>query len=154
MKYTAAALNKAIGKLKADGIIKRDAEIATAMEYSKGTLSEYISGKKPISYAFAKKFEDAYKLDLSNFEEKNIKLIKEKDKGDTIQVTGDIRIILAQQTEQIAVLKASIKVLLLRIAELESKKKSSSYSKEHADLEKAIEEQYSRDVSGTQKLFS
>lgn len=37
------------------------------MEFSKGVVSEYYNGKKPLSSNFIQKFEECYKISLDNF---------------------------------------------------------------------------------------
>lgn len=155
MKNTsAAALNNAISKLKAAGVIKRDTEVATGLNYSKSTLSEYINSKKPISYAFSKKFEEKYKLDLSNFEPTNLNEIKEKNKKNSIEVAGPLPDIVAQLLEIVQGQKSTLKVVLLKLAEIEAKQTGASYSSVYSDLKKVIVEQHEHDISGDQKLFS
>jgi transcriptional regulator with XRE-family HTH domain len=59
-------LNNAVKYLKSQGIIKRDADISTKMDYSKGTVSAYLSGKTQPSESFIEKFEKVFKLKLKD----------------------------------------------------------------------------------------
>lgn len=58
-------LADAVVKLKSLKVIKRDSEIATALNYSKGVISEYLNGKKKVSDEFIAIFKDYYGEHLS-----------------------------------------------------------------------------------------
>ncbi len=45
-------------------------EIAEKMNMDKGNISSYLNNKKSVSANFIKKFEDAFNIDTSNFENK------------------------------------------------------------------------------------
>src|SRR5436190_24210479 len=64
-KLNQQRLQAAVRLLKSKGIITRDSEIAESIAYTAATVSEYINGKKPVSYAFIKYFEDHYKIKFS-----------------------------------------------------------------------------------------
>jgi transcriptional regulator with XRE-family HTH domain len=66
-------LQMAINYLKDKGAIEKDIDVATELKVSKGTLSNYKSGKVIMSKNFIDKFENHYKLKLSNFTENGSK---------------------------------------------------------------------------------
>ena len=51
---------QAVHRLKAEGVIKRDSDIAESMGYAKNTLSEYLNNKRAVSDAFLKKFYESF----------------------------------------------------------------------------------------------
>lgn len=55
-----STLIEAVKKLKATGVIKRDTQVAEALGYSKGVVSEYLNNKKPVSELFLKKFSEKF----------------------------------------------------------------------------------------------
>ena len=55
-----SVLIREVLELKAKGIIKRDAEIAERMGYSKGTVSEYLNNKIAVSEQFLAKFRKQF----------------------------------------------------------------------------------------------
>lgn len=67
-------LQSGVRYLKANQIIKRDFEIADSLKYSRPAVSQYLSGKKPLSDAFVLKFEKFYKIDLSSLLAKEKKM--------------------------------------------------------------------------------
>lgn len=67
----------AVAKLKGEQRIKNNLDIANALGYSEGTISEFINNKKPVSDKFLKVFSIHYKIELSSLSEKNINKLSE-----------------------------------------------------------------------------
>lgn len=53
-------LIQAVQRLKAEGVIKRDADIAEATGYAKNTISEFLNNKRALSDAFMKRFNEVF----------------------------------------------------------------------------------------------
>lgn len=60
-------LDAAIAHLKGSGVIRRDNDVAEDIGYTKSVVSGYKSGNAKISSDFIKKFENHYKIRLSDF---------------------------------------------------------------------------------------
>ncbi len=50
----------AVRRLKGEGLIKSNSEVAEALGYSKGVLSEYLNNKKAVPESFMKKFNEKF----------------------------------------------------------------------------------------------
>lgn len=61
------ALQNAVAHLKGKKIIKTEGEISTKTGFSKGTVSSYLSGNHIPSVNFIDKFQEAFKLNLEDF---------------------------------------------------------------------------------------
>ena len=61
------ALQNAVAFLKGQKIIKKEIEISIDTGFSKGAVSNYITGKQQPSKNFIDKFAEVYSLDLNQF---------------------------------------------------------------------------------------
>lgn len=59
-------LQEKVRRLKGEGRIKYDKEIAKAMGYLPGTVSSYISGKKEVSAEFLREFDKIFNMNSNN----------------------------------------------------------------------------------------
>jgi len=103
--------------LKTNNVIKRDSELATALNYSRGVISEYLNNKKEVSELFIRKFEEYYKLDLAKLilKKETINNIVQEPAAEYVSINkqldkavGDIYQRLIQQESITAVLKETI----------------------------------------------
>jgi hypothetical protein len=67
------ALHAAISYLIGMGIIENDGDVADKLKMEKGNLSNYKNGKKPYNNNLVVKFEQAYGLNLMDFDPKKYK---------------------------------------------------------------------------------
>lgn len=89
-----SALVAAVQKLKGDGIIKVNDEVASALKMSKGTFSAYLNGHQTPSKNFVLKFKNLYGIDL---EEGVVKKIDATDyvTSSMIDVKAHLTVILS-----------------------------------------------------------
>jgi transcriptional regulator with XRE-family HTH domain len=106
-KYKLETILKAIESLNMKFPV---VDIANLTGYDKGNVSSYLNGKKSVSGAFINRFQEVFKIDLKDFEEK---LEIESDKILTVK---DLRVDLNNQ-----ILINAVKKLQLRfpIAEIQ-----------------------------------
>lgn len=71
----------AVARLKGEQRIKNNLDIANALGYSEGTISEYLNNKKPVSDKFLKVFSIHYKIELSSLSNKKIDAIRKPQIG-------------------------------------------------------------------------
>jgi hypothetical protein len=86
-------LEMAVKYLKDKGIIVRDGDVARDLKMSKGTLSAYITGKTKLSKNFTDRFENQYKLKISDFEG------RERNNNHAVGDPRDTKIINLLETE-------------------------------------------------------
>ena len=64
-KILCAKFNEAIRRLKAQGIIKYDKDMAHDLHYKQPTISQYKDGTYPLSHEFLSRFKKFYKIDIA-----------------------------------------------------------------------------------------
>ncbi|MBV5346940.1 helix-turn-helix transcriptional regulator [bacterium] len=75
-------LKRAIERLKKDGILKNQKEIALKTDYSPITISEILNEKQPLSEKFVKTFARVYDLNPDSLDSFEAKIIKPKNVSD------------------------------------------------------------------------
>lgn len=116
-------LQKVVNKLRSEGKIKNDKDFAKKTGYSTGTVSPYLKGKIEPSYAFLKKVEEVFKINLndSNFsgleEPEAGYLPKAPPAGQDDQVQKYIRL-LEKENQRLESEKVDLKLALDRQVEM------------------------------------
>lgn len=148
------ALEAALAHLKSKGIIKYDNDIMEPLELkSKGMVSSYASGRAQMSNNFKEKFENYFKIRLSDFEpeshsednqSENFKTkyyrLLEQTLTDQRTILNEVRSSLVQLPIDMVALTAKLqegqKKLLGKVDELVAKIEKSSHSKTPSQRER------------------
>lgn len=87
-------LKGAVDKLRSQGVIKRDKEIAERTGYSPESVSNMISGKVNVSDKFKRKFQESFKEELS-------KLVKHTEYSAELSETSELKDKLIMRLEEV-----------------------------------------------------
>ncbi len=128
-------LVRAVQYLYGQGLISKDREIADATGYNKSTVSSYVGGKVEPSDEFIAKFQKAYNLKISDFQE-----------GENVEVANYQQLL----AERIIRIEAQVNVNKQLLVELLSFKTGKSMTEVNTIAEKAYDHLVSKLIAELQ----